>query len=236
MKHATRLLILALAATTLPGCDARKDGPPVEPPVLAPDKITDFAVLYRSNCTGCHGPEGEGGVALGLNNAIYLEIADDGTLRRATADGVAGTAMPAFSQAAGGQLTDAQIDIVVQGIRTRWGQNVVSDLEPPPYSTHAVGDPVRGAQVYRQFCLSCHGDVGRGARAGSIVDASYLALVSDQSLRTTLIAGRPDLGHPDWRGAVPGTPMSSEDISNVVAWLASQRLHNDQSPQARAQK
>jgi len=47
--------------------------------------------------------------------------------------------------------------------------------------------------------------------------------VSAQSLRTTMIAGRPDLGAPDWRGDVPGRPMSPDDVSDVVAWLAAKR-------------
>jgi hypothetical protein len=55
------------------------------------------------------------------------------------------------------------------------------------------------------------------------VDGSYLALVSDQGLRTTVIAGRPDLGAPDWRGNVRGSAMTSQDVSDVVAWLSAQR-------------
>ena len=62
-----------------------------------------------------------------------------------------------------------------------------------------------------------------GAHGSSIVDGSYLSLVSDQHLRTTVIIGRPDLGAPDWRGNVPGKPMSHQDVSDVVAWLAEQR-------------
>jgi cytochrome c oxidase cbb3-type subunit 3/ubiquinol-cytochrome c reductase cytochrome c subunit len=31
------------------------------------------------------------------------------------------------------------------------------------------------------------------------------------------------LGAPDWRGDVPGHPMSAQEISDVVAWLAAQR-------------
>jgi hypothetical protein len=38
-----------------------------------------------------------------------------------------------------------------------------------------------------------------------------------------VIAGRPELGAPDWRGDVEGRPMSAQDISDVVAWLSSQR-------------
>jgi len=47
--------------------------------------------------------------------------------------------------------------------------------------------------------------------------------VSDQHLRTTVIAGRADLGMPDWRGYLPGRALGSEEISDAVAWLAAQR-------------
>jgi hypothetical protein len=55
------------------------------------------------------------------------------------------------------------------------------------------------------------------------VDPTYLALVSNQSLRTTVIAGRPDLGKPDWRDDIPGTPLTADQISDLVAWLAGHR-------------
>jgi mono/diheme cytochrome c family protein len=78
--------------------------------------------------------------------------------------------------------------------------------------------------VYGTYCSSCHGQNGRGGtKASSIVDGSYLALVSDQQLRTIVIVGRPSLGAPDYRSNVPGHPMSAQDISDVVAWLAAQR-------------
>jgi cytochrome c oxidase cbb3-type subunit 3 len=55
------------------------------------------------------------------------------------------------------------------------------------------------------------------------VDAAYLSLVSDQYLRTVVIAGRPELGMPGYREYVAGKPMTPEEISDVVAWLASRR-------------
>jgi cytochrome c oxidase cbb3-type subunit III len=55
------------------------------------------------------------------------------------------------------------------------------------------------------------------------VDPSFLALVSDQSLRTTVIAGRPDLGKPDWREDTPGQPLTPEQISDLVSWLVGHR-------------
>jgi cytochrome c oxidase cbb3-type subunit 3/ubiquinol-cytochrome c reductase cytochrome c subunit len=48
-------------------------------------------------------------------------------------------------------------------------------------------------------------------------------LISDQALRTVVIAGRPDIGQPDWRNAMPGHPMSDQQVTDVVGWLSSQR-------------
>jgi mono/diheme cytochrome c family protein len=187
---------------------------------------TEFDTLYAANCSGCHGASGSGSAARGLRDPVFLRIADDATLRRVTALGVPGTAMPAFSTKAGGDLTDTQIDAIVNGIRTRWARATSgTDLEPPPYSAAVAGDPSRGGEAFATFCARCHGPHGRGGQgASSIVNPAYLALVSNQSLRTTVIAGRPDLGAPDWRGNVPGRPMSAAEVSDVVAWLAAKRI------------
>src|SRR5438093_12371071 len=69
---------------------------------------TEFDILYGTNCSGCHGADGNGGAARGLADPIFLRIADEATLRRVTASGVPGTAMPAFAKTAGGPLADEQ--------------------------------------------------------------------------------------------------------------------------------
>src|SRR3984885_600217 len=220
MNCTATVFAVSLAVTTACGiCN------PADLQVIPPSKIMDFNFLYARNCSGCHGPNGKGGAAIGLGDPVYLAVADDATIRRVTADGVAGTSMPAFAQHSGGMLTDAQIDVIVNGMRTRWaGPEVLRDANAPPYATPGSGDPKRGADVYGAYCSSCHGAEGRGGKgASSIVDGSFLALVSDQDLRTTVIVGRPEWGTPDWRDDVPGKPMTSEDVSDVVAWLAAQR-------------
>jgi mono/diheme cytochrome c family protein len=156
---------------------------------------------------------------------VYLAIADDEVLHRAATNGIPGTSMPAFAQSAGGMLTDKQVDVIVHGIRERWSKpDVLQGANPPPYSSSELGDASRGSKTYSEYCSFCHGDGGRGGRkAGSIVNGSFLALLNDQELRTIVIVGRPELGAPDWRGDIPGKPMSAQDVSDVVAWLASQR-------------
>ena len=207
------------------GCDRLPGRPSVGAEAVRPSQQLDFAVLYGSNCAGCHGPDGRGGASVELGDPVYLAFADDGVLARVTANGVPGTAMPAFAQSAGGMLTDAQVQALVHGMRTRWGKpDVLRGAEPPPYAVAQQGDAVRGAQAYATFCASCHGPAGRGgSKASAIVDGSYLALVCPQHLRTTVLVGRPDLGAPDWRSNVPGRPMTAGDVSDVVAWLSRQR-------------
>jgi len=202
-----------------PGKPVPNDAP------IVPSEISDFNVLYGNNCAGCHGSEGRGGAAIALGDPVYLAIADDTVLRRAATNGIPGTSMPAFAQSAGGMLTEKQVGVIVRGIRERWSKpNALNGANPPPYSTTTPGDPSRGTEVYATFCSSCHGVAGRGGpKASSIIDGSFLALLNDQELRTIVIVGRPELGAPDWRNNVPGKPMTAQEVSDVVAWLASQR-------------
>lgn len=230
----TARVLCAMLPMVLIGCDRLPGKPTAAEVELNPDQVKDFAVLYQQNCAGCHGQDGKGSGALALANPVYLAIADDEVLRRATSQGVAGTLMPPFAKSAGGMLTDDQIDILVRGIRSNWSRpNEMNGAAPPPYAASSAGDARRGLEVYTTFCASCHGPDGRGTpKSGSIVERSFLALVSDQNLRTTVIAGRPDLGHPDWRNCVPGRPMTAEKVSDVVAWLVAQRSATPGQPYA----
>jgi cytochrome c oxidase cbb3-type subunit 3 len=222
MKYGALILAAMSLATTSCSLPGR---PSASSAVISPSQVNEFPVLYGQNCAGCHGADGQGGLAEALGNPVYLAIADDATIRRVTAEGVPGTAMPAFAQQAGGLLTDAQVDIIVKGIRARWAKpDILGQAKPPPYATQAQGDPKHGENVFMVYCASCHGATGHGGgRAGSIVDRSYLSLVSNQHLRTTAIVGLPLLGAPDWRGDVPGKPLADDDVTDVVAWLAAQR-------------
>jgi mono/diheme cytochrome c family protein len=225
MNH--RAILVALANIALLGCAACSSSrgvPRADSEVVPPSEVVDFNLLYGQNCAGCHGVEGSGGAAMAFANPVFLAIADDTVIRHTAANGVPGTPMPAFAQSAGGMLTDKQIDALVRGIRAWAKPNALCDATPPPYAAPAPGDAQRGADAYRTYCSSCHGANGRGGgKASSIVNGSYLALVSDQQLRTIVIAGRPELGAPDWRGDIEDRPMSARDISDVVEWLSSQR-------------
>jgi len=236
-------IVVVLTIALLTSCSARLPGQPTEAERWrAPAEITDFNQLYTHNCAGCHGVDGRLGAARSLNEPLYLAFVTDDAMRQTISKGRAGTNMPAFSEQAGGHLTDQQIELLVSGMRSRWAKpDDFKNVELPQYSVYqtatspATGgtsnisaaasqtSDARGATTYKTYCASCHGTNGEGGSSGSIVDLNFLNLVSDQGLRTTVVVGRADLGKPDWRGNVPGHPMSAQEIADVVAWLAAQR-------------
>lgn len=226
------LVVWCALSAMLFGCASPHGQPREGSETVAPNEVLDFATLYGENCAGCHGVEGKGGAAIALADPVYLAIADEAVIRKVVAKGIPGTAMPAFAESAGGMLTDKQVNVITSEIRSRWQQRgILGAANPPSYTAKSTGNISHGELVYRSYCESCHGPGGHGGPRGSAVtNDSFLALVSDQGLRTIVVVGRPELGAPDWRGNVPDKPMSDQEVTDVVAWLASQRVQNPGQP------
>lgn len=231
--------LIALAGCNLPG------KPKPGPEVPRPEAVMSFDKLYGDNCAGCHGEHGQNGAATDLANPEYQALVDDATLREVIAKGEnhpsdkdppgtpgEGTLMPAFAVESGGTLTDQQIDALVLGMRARWRTgDPFGGQTPPPYKATRPGDLAKGQVVYAQACAQCHGpSAAKPGKAGSILDGSFLALIDEQTVRTTIIAGRPDIGEPDWRGHIAGRPMTDEEVTNVSAWLMAQKPLNPGQP------
>jgi mono/diheme cytochrome c family protein len=223
-----------LAALLLVGCGTPPGQPRAGSIEHPPTDVVEFDALYADNCAACHGPNGRGGAAIALANQAYLAIVDERSMRVIVADGVRGTSMPAFAERAGGMLTEKQVAVLVDGIRSRWSRpDALAGANPPSYRATSAGDIRRGEAAYQTFCQSCHGTDGQGGAKGSaITNDSFLALASDQYLRTIVIAGRPELSAPDWRGYVAGHPMSDQEVTDVVSWLASHRVATPGQPYA----
>jgi cytochrome c oxidase cbb3-type subunit III len=247
-----RLLMLVLCMTVF-GCGQLPGHPKPGPEVPRPEAVLDFKTLYVQNCSGCHGDQGMNGASYPLANPAYQSLVDEQTLRQTTATGERGTHMPPFAISAGGTLTDHQVDALVNGMRAAWFKSgTLEGANPPPYKAARPADPAHGQQVYATYCASCHGavpdyfrmrlsigsvfrsipataGVSTKSKAGSITGPAFLSLVSDQVLRTVVIAGRPDIGQPDWRNDLAGHPMSDQEVTDVVGWLSSQRPGTQQN-------
>lgn len=238
-SQASQFVFLCAAALATAGCGHAPGYPKPGPEVPRPENVVDFHTLYKQNCAACHGENGQNGAALPLNNAAYLAVAGADNLRTATAKGVKGTLMPAFARSSGGMLTDQQIDALVNGMLKEWGKPAeFAGVALPPYAATTPGDPVAGHTAYVAACARCHGDNGTGVKVAagttapqgstphSIVDPAYLNMVSNQSLRSLTIAGRPDEGVPDWRSYLTGPgarALTAKEIDDIVAWIASHR-------------
>jgi cytochrome c oxidase cbb3-type subunit 3/ubiquinol-cytochrome c reductase cytochrome c subunit len=247
--------ILSLAAAgchTAPG----KSGP--EPETLRPEQVLDFKTLYNQNCSACHGVNGTNAAAISLNNPVYLATAGAANIERITAAGVPGTAMPPFGKAQGGMLTAQQIAILAEGMEQNWGSPfATAGPSAPAYASSTPGNPGQGQKDFVAYCANCHGPDGTGGKtpngilAGSLVDPSYLALISDQGLRSIVIAGQLEQGMPPWLLHRDGTvadpsadkeisdllagrveqgvplhphPLTNQEVTDTVAWLASHRV------------
>ncbi|MBV9614851.1 MAG: c-type cytochrome [Ktedonobacteraceae bacterium] len=219
----SRLAFLASLCIALSGCDWMPGRPNEAQRWKPPTTVTDFKVLYTLNCTGCHSDTNAPSPSISLNNPLYLSIIPRDTMHKIIVEGVTGKLMPGFVANTGTGLTEQQVNALLDGIYA-WGKGSDAGHENlPPYSA-PLGDAQKGQTSYGTYCASCHGDGGKGGKVkGSIVDPSYLRLVSDQYLRTIVIAGRQEIGMPNFKDYVPGKPMSPEEISDVVAWLSSQR-------------
>ena len=220
-----RACVLALSCALLAsGCSKLPGKPAPGPEVPRPESVMSPTVLYAQNCAGCHGAEGLYGPSTPLASPVYQALVDDARIRQVVSEGLPGSMMPPFSQQFGGELTDAQIDALVHGIRAKWHkENALEGATPPPYADDEKGDAKAGEKVYAGNCANCHGPAGgKVGEAGSILDPDFLALVAPQTLRTTVIVGRPDLGMPDWRDQ-KDDPMTPQEVSDVVAFLVAQK-------------
>ncbi len=209
-----RAVVVALASLTLlTSCDWMP-GYPKESERWQPESaVTDFSELYRENCLACHSENDTPSASIPMNFPRYLHFIPTGKLRSVIVHGVPGAPMPGFAPAAGGSLTDEQIDSLVTGI-SAW-KTGAPPANLPAYEA-ALGDPAAGATAYSTHCASCHGADGLGGTASSVLATAYLGLVSDQYLRTVTVVGRPHLG-------MPPTNLADPEVADIVAWLASHR-------------
>lgn len=229
----------ALFAISFLGCSHLPGKPGFRPETMRPDQVHDFATLYQQNCSACHGDNGLHGAALPLNNPVYLAWAGHDRIANIVANGVSHTLMPAFGQGGGGMLTGQQVEDIASGMISHWGKPDAMDGSSAPGYAAPGGDVAQGQAAFQAYCGRCHGSDGAGmepgqksltnpsSATGSIVDPTYLSLISAQGLRSIIVSGIPGEDMPNWRGDAPEKAMTDSDVTNIVAWLES---HKSQSP------
>jgi mono/diheme cytochrome c family protein len=135
--------------------------------------------VYDTNCTACHGGNGEAGerapaIVLSHVNGPLRGERTDAQLLRIIRSGIAGSQMPAWA----GQLPDESILKIVAYIHAL--RSIALD-DPLP------GNPVHGEEVFwgKGGCGQCHMIYGRGGVVGpdlSDIAAAYKSTVIEDAL------------------------------------------------------
>ncbi|MCX8061457.1 MAG: c-type cytochrome [Anaerolineales bacterium] len=191
------------------------------------DPVEIGRILYGENCAVCHGLDGQGRVGAQLAKD-WPSLRPDRAIASIIANGISGSAMPAWSQSKGGPLRDDQIEAIVAYILT-WesgGPRILPPtptpvprppLTPPP---DIQGDPNRGATLYDQNCAVCHGANLEG-RVGATLAKNWPSIRPDQSIRNVIANGIQGSAMPAWSKA-KGGPLSEREIDDLVAFILTQ--------------
>lgn len=102
--------------------------PPITPLPNVEGDPNAGAVLYDQNCLMCHGPNGEGRVGATLAK-VWGGFRPDLSVKSTIQNGIANSAMPAWSQAKGGPLTESEIDNLTAYILS-WENSPIRQVQP----------------------------------------------------------------------------------------------------------
>ena len=195
--------------------------------------------IFQSNCSVCHGLQGEGNQALGAPNLaddIWLYGSSDVALHQTIASGRRGM-MPEFSE----RLDATQIRMLVAWLMpkdhdnvavTSYTQGIVVANETTEDGIALLDEQISGAQVYEKYCAACHQSNGEGLTGvfpplvGNETvlneDASQHIDVIRNGLKDKVIA---DVAYP---APMPGfkTQLSDDQIAAVVNHERSQWGNN----------
>jgi len=177
--------------------------------------------IYAKDCASCHGASGRADTEAAkvlkpapssLSDPITLARLDDGRLYLAIYRGRPGTAMGGWRDI----LDPTEIIDLMRYVRT-----LAAPL--PAGMTPAELDVRVGEQIYRSYCVECHGERGNGEtplgahlspRPRDFTAKATMASASDEQLSNSITRGRPGTGMAPWEGV-----LSNDDIRRVVAYI-----------------
>ena len=173
--------------------------------------------IYKRDCAFCHGTEGradtEAAKVLKPRPRIFadpIEMArvDDGRLYAAIKLGRAGTSMASWGEL----LSPAEIIDVMRFIRSL-------EQPLPPGMTRAQLEITVGEGIYKQYCITCHGEQGNAqtplghALNPHPVDFTK-AHLTDIEMQRAISLGKPGTAMAPW-----GVVLNSEDARRVILYI-----------------
>jgi cytochrome c oxidase cbb3-type subunit III len=167
-------------------------------PYIGPEDQKAGAALFRSQCAGCHGPDGNGtGAGPNIASGRLPHGDSDEAVFRTISKGLPGTSMPGFS------FSGLQIWQLVTHLRA---------LAIARGAAHATGNPKAGAAMFAANCVLCHSTGGEGGLDGP--DLSTIGtLRSYNELRESLLDPDAQVDSPYWSvAAVTSTGKSIRGV------------------------
>jgi len=240
---------MSLLLVTIPLCAGTND-PPFRPTLPDDTLWPQGRYVYQRNCLVCHGTHGDGTGEMGrtlkplprnFGRGIFKyrstpagALPTDADLERTIRGGLAGTAMPVFSN-----LSEREIKSVIEYVKSfsrRWHNptNYAPALVlPAPPAWIEDTSPARGRALFQTTCAACHGTDGSGRDAtAKDMEDSWGQPVTPTDLRQpTLRSGRElDAVYRVLLTGIEGTPMPSfaetltaEQRWELVAFIAQLR-------------
>ncbi len=190
----------------------------------AGDQLEQGAQLFAANCAVCHGANGQGRIGATLAKD-WSAIRPDLRIRETISNGVQGSVMPAWSQAKGGPLSEADIDALTAYILSWQSGGPQSFLPLPTLAPrlpitpipNVEGDPNQGAALFAQNCAVCHGQNGEG-RIGATLAKAWTTIRADLRVKSTIENGIAGSVMPAWSQA-NGGPLTETQINDLVAFV-----------------
>jgi len=154
---------------------------------------------FASVCSGCHGAAGNAIASADLTSPDFLSSRSDAALAAAISNGTG--AMPAQGKAAGGRLSDEDVQAVVAYLKRAAG---VSNGGSAAAAAGVLKPPPAGAEdLFKKNCASCH--------AGLPVSD-----VDPTQIHTIIKDGLSDRGMPAF-----GSRLSDAEIEGLASLIAS---------------
>jgi mono/diheme cytochrome c family protein len=206
---------------------------PAQAQTPGPNQLDQGARLFADNCAVCHGSQGQGRVGATLNKN-WPSIRPDLLVRDTIERGIANSPMPAWGQQYGGPLTSDQIDALVAYILS-WQTGGAPEIPPTPTPNprpvltpvpNVQGDPNRGAVLFDQNCVVCHGPNGEG-RIGVDLAKAWPSIRPDISIKNIITNGVSDSPMPAW-SQTNGGPLTEIDINDLTAFVLTLPTRNPQ--------
>ncbi|UCF64560.1 MAG: c-type cytochrome [bacterium] len=204
----------------------RKKGPNFKTVKNLTGDLPTGRILYLQNCAFCHGENGQGGIAVTLNNQDFLTLADDEFIFQTLIHGRSNTAMPAWSRFSADQFAS-----LLKLIRS-WQNNPTVKYNPGTIS----GNVNRGQDLFDHLCIRCHGRQGSGGIGPAILNRDFLKVASDQFLYQTISRGRTHTAMFGWAQDLGKLErIKNEDMRDLIAFMKSradsipEQIHSGQS-------